>query len=328
MRHLLFTVVLLSSSAVSQFIQYSFPAPSDHISGLAAHGNDVFVLDSLDNMVYRVHNFSGALLGETELPSLTGGAVGLAVSDGTLYFAESGTGVVRGITIDGLPVGLWDLSDSGLASISGLDVDSATGYMYIMDSGTNTVYRIELPLGTFAPVEFLTLVGCPQVHDISAPRPGGIPVACEDPVSPVRIYSSPYQYEPLGYGDYSSAAGVASHWNLENRFFFSDPDMGVIHLYCIDMGCVEEGCLAADGFSVTVSPNPCPGTASVAFPVGDPAHVLLRVYDTAGRVVFGYEEASVFGPCAIPVEGLPSGVYNVTVAAGDRRGSARFAILR
>ncbi len=197
-------IILLACTAFSQAIEWSFPAPSDHITGLACEGQTVYAVDSLDCMVYAVNYHTGALLGTVQLPTMEKKAVGLALSDDTLYFAESGTAVVHAMTTGGQPAGTWDYSGFGIASITGLDEYywGGTWRLYFIDSAANVIYSIDLPLGTSDPVERIALLNCPEVHDISAPRYGDMfyPVACNDPVSPVRMYYEPDAYEVLYNG--------------------------------------------------------------------------------------------------------------------------------
>ena len=331
MRSSLLLTALLVCSAFCQFIEWSFPSPCDHIAGLAAGMSTVYALDSLECKVYSVDYMTGAVQGVVQLPAMDNKPVGLAILDDTLYFAESGTAIVHAVTTSGQPAGIWDFSGSGIASITGLDEGYWGGVprLYFIDSPTSTIYSIDMPLGTNVPVEMLELVNCPQVHDIAAPRYGNMfyPVACNDSVSPVRMYYEPDGYEVLGYGSYDSAVGVAA-CSEENRFYFSDPVLGAIHRYCMDMGAVGEGSSTPLGTSLTVTPNPSAGAVDVIFSLAVRGSVTLVVIDTAGRIVYTRHSDCDAGCSAISVDGLPSGNYHLRLSGNGWSESADFTLLR
>ena len=331
MRSTLLLTVLLACSAIGQFIEWSFPAPCDHIAGLAAGMSTVYALDSLECKVYSVNYMTGAFQGVVQLPATDNRPVGLAILDDTLYFAESGTAIVHAVTTAGQPAGVWDFSGSGIAAITGLDEGYWGGVprLFFIDSPTSTIYRIDMPLGTNVPVEMLELENCPQVHDIAAPRYGNMfyPVACNDPVSPVRMYSDPDDYEVLGYGTFAGAVGVAA-CSEENRFYFSDPVLGAIHRYCMDMGAVGEGSSIPLGSSLTVTPNPSSGAVEVAFTIAEGEGLTVAIYDNAGRSVFMQHGNFEAGFSVIVVDGLPTGNYHLRLSGNGWSQSADFTLLR
>lgn len=331
MRFSLLFTILLACSAIGQFIEWSFPAPCDNIAGLAAGMSTVYALDSLECKVYSVHYMTGAFQGVVQLPEMDNRPVGLALMGDTLYFAENGTAIVHAFTTAGQPAGVWDFSGSGIAGITGLDGSDWGGVprLFFIGSPTSTIYRIDMPLGTNVPVEIMELENCPQVHDISAPRYGEMsyPVACNDPVSPVRMYSDPDEYEVLGYGVFAGAVGVAACIE-HNRFYFSDPVLGVIHRYCMDMGAVGEGSNTPLGSSLTVTPNPSSGAVEVAFNITEAERLTVAIYDNAGRSVFTEHNDFEAGFSVIAVDGLPTGNYHLRLSGSCWSQSADFTLLR
>jgi len=330
MRCSVLLIILRASAAFCQFVEWSFPAPSDHITGLACDYGTVYALDSLDCMVYAVHYSTGALQGTLQLPAFEKKAVGLALLEDTLYFAESGTAIVHAMTTDGEPAGVWDFSGSDISSISGLDALAwGDPRLYFIDSATSIIYSIDLPLSTNVPVERIALLNCPEVHDISAPRYGDYyyPVACNDPVSPVRMYSGPDEYEVLGYGSYAGAVGVAAA-SEDSRFYFSDPALGAIHRYCMDMGAVGEGTMIPLFTALRVAPNPSTGAVDIVFTLADGERVSVEVFDTAGRAVFTEEGEFSAGTCTAIVDGLPSGAYHLRLSGTGWSETADFSVLR
>jgi hypothetical protein len=120
-------IILFACTAFCQFIEWSLPAPSEHITGLACCGTTVYAVDSLDCMVYAVNYHTGVLQGTVQLPTMEKKAVGLALSGDTLYFAESGTAVVHAMTTGGQSAGIWDYSSHGISCITGLDEHQSGG---------------------------------------------------------------------------------------------------------------------------------------------------------------------------------------------------------
>ncbi len=325
-----FLLGLFVCTAFCQGIEWSFPAPSDHITGLACDYVTVYALDSLDCMVYALHYSTGALQDAVQLPSMEGKAVGLALLGDTLYFAESGTAIVHAMTTGGEPAGTWDFAGSGISSKTGLDaLDYGDPRLYLIDSATRIIYSIDLPLITNVPVERLALLNCPEVRDISAPSYGDCyyPGACNDPVSPVRMYSGPDEYEVLGYGSYAGAVGVAAA-SEHNRFYFSDPVLGAIHRYCMDMGAIGEGTVIPLDHKLIISPNPSTGAVDVMFTLAGGERVTVEVFDTAGRAVFTEDKEFEAGGCTVVVDGLPSGAYHLRLSGGGWSQTADFAVLR
>lgn len=82
---------------------------------------------------------------------------------------------------------------------------------------------------------------------------------------------------------------------------------------------------------LAITPAPARETATVSFVLPAPEHVVVRVFDAAGRRVADVFEGSLSaGAHEMPIErnGLASGVYNVTVTAGDIRESVRVTWIR
>lgn len=302
-------VVLLISTvpAFGQYIEFSFPSPSPYISGLAC-SNDLFALDSLSRVLYRMNEFNGTVLDTISIPETPNPPVGLTSCVDTLWFAESGTGIVHKIDVEGNELAVYDFSDSGPKSITGLSYDYWSEKMYIMDASSTTLYVVDTPIGS-SPVEvFLAIEGCPEVHGITAPIDYYIvAVACEDSVSPVRLYYSPTDYEPLYSGECSSAVGVAS-WDW-CRFYFSDPVMGLIHRYCCNMGGITPS-IGTDGITLTPLANPSYGTLAFSLNLAEGVSPALVLMDLSGRLIEeipeGYYSTGIH---LVRFEDLPPGVY-------------------
>ena len=309
----------------AQYIENSFPAPSEHITGLAG---ELYAIDSLQKVVYDLNPWTGEVFDTIPIPWVPCSPVGLAVGADSLIFAESGSAVIRVMTMDGDSVGSIDLSAHGLQSITGLSC-YIPGDLYLADASSNTIYLYELPLGSGNISEYFTLDSCPEIHDIGA----GIywvevAVACEDTISPVRVYSSSSSYTPLDFGDYSSAVGVGTA-SEGNRFYFSDPEMGMIHRYCMDMGGISGHAESNPEIKCSI-PNPVEGETEMQLHMRSSGEVNVVVSDISGREVISvYEGALTEGTHSIDVNlnNLPSGVYLIKVRCDDNFSVTEFTLL-
>jgi hypothetical protein len=207
--------LILPATADPQDIEWSVPAPSDHITGLGYHiGNPdgILCLDPTLNLIHEIDLKTGDIFDTVELPYIPNPPVGLACKGDTIYFAESGTAKVHGMVIHGPSVGIWDLSDSGPVSITGLAWywGSNHEWLLIADATQNSIYRARFDDGFQTVEQYMDLGDCPLIHDIGGVGQtyGTLPVACEDSASPVRLYYADEAYQATHTGDYSSAVGV------------------------------------------------------------------------------------------------------------------------
>jgi hypothetical protein len=319
-------VAAVAASASAQFIENSCPAPSDHITGIT---EGVFVVDSMLKVVYDMNGWTGEVYDTIPIPFSGCSPVGLARRADSLMFAGGGTAMIFVMSVYGDSVGTYDFSDSGIYSISGLSCPWED--LYIADDSTNTIWRTDLPLGAGPLTEFLNLQDCPRIHDIGMVYYDMVAVACEDPVSPVRIYFSPTEYMPIDFqtGECESAVGVGT-CSEGNRFWFSDPDMGMIHRYCCDMGSVSGTDPETPGV-VMGTPNPVTGNTQLQLHLPMAGEVSVMLLDVAGRlldqVFLGYLD---MGEHTIPleVEGLHAGVYLLRAGLDNLISEHRFTILR
>ncbi len=317
--------LLLVFTCSAQYIENSCPAPSEHITGLAG---ELYAIDSLQKVVYELNPWSGEVLDTIPIPWVPCSPVGLAIRPDSIIFAESGSALIHVMTMDGDSVGSIDLSVHGLQSITGLSC-YISGDLYLADASSNTIYVYELPLGSGNISEYFTLQSCPEIHDIGA----GIywvevAVACEDTVSPVRVYNSSSSYTPLDFGDYSSAVGVGTA-SEGNRFYFSDPDMGMIHRYCMDMGGISGQGSHTTEIKCSI-PNPVEGDTEMQLHLRSSGEVSAVVSDISGREVISvYEGVLAEGTHLIPVymKDLPSGVYLMKVRCDDSFSVTEFTLL-
>ncbi|MBN1434113.1 T9SS type A sorting domain-containing protein [Candidatus Fermentibacterales bacterium] len=314
----------------SQFIEWSFPAPSDHISGLAMAGSteDILVVDSVLYVVYRMDGWSGEIQDTIPLPYLPEPPVGLACTGDSLWFALAGTATVYAMTTSGAFLGMWDLSDSGPQSICGLGYhDYYDNDLLLADAGQGVIYCASYDEG-FADLDTLLVPqDCPTIHDVGGQGVCGIPVACEDPASPVRIYWDDHNWEVLGFGDYESAVGVERFCG--DRFYFSDPDMGLIHRYCESMGGAGEP-PAETGLSLGAFPNPFADEVLLEIELPAPGRAALRIFDLTGRLVSTLLDTTMpAGPasCSFDAGWLPAGVYIARLRAGDACSSLRLILV-
>ncbi len=318
--------VLLTGLVQAQFIEWSFPAPSENISGLAG----LYVLDSLDCLIYVVEDVTGAVLDTIELPPLSNPAVGLAANTDSLWFAESGTAIIHAIDYDGNLLGSWDFSDTGIQTISGIGIlsQSMTDYMYLLDSSDRSVYVLEMPIGS-QPIQCLfTISHSIEVYDLCAEVEFGIPIACNDEVSPVRIYNSASHYEPLGYGTYASAVGVGT-CDGGSRFWFNDPEMGLIHRYCVNMGGIgSESSNPIAPLTFDILPNPALMSATLSYHLVAGGLTSVQLYDVVGRVIWsdfmGYRPPGYHN---IILELPGPGVYFVRMTSGDVTATQPFTVI-
>lgn len=312
-RFLIFLTMALTVAAHGQYIEFSFPSPSLNISGLA-FDNTLYALDSLDRVLIELNAYNGTVMDTIYLPSTVNPPVGLTAWDDTLWFAEGSTGVVHKIDKQGNEIAVFDLSDSGPQSITGLAHSLWDDEIVLMDCFDNTIYNWYLQSGYVEKI--FQLQDCPEVHDISGCMEGGmmIGVACNDPVSPVRLYYNETAYEPLGYGEYESAVGVAS-WD-QSRFYFSDPSMGLIHRYCIHMGAVEEGTSNLSPVDFRLLRNPSPGYLEYLLSSLSGANPEILLYDITGRVCRTVPEGTYGeGSHILRFDNLTPGVYNLVCPA-------------
>ena len=294
-------VVLLVSTIPSfgQYIEFSFHSPSPYISGLTFNG-DLFALDSLSGILYRMNQYNGTVLDTISIPETPNSPVGLTSYGDTLWFAESGTGIVHKIDVQGNELAVYDLSDSGPQSITGLARGLWDDDMYIMDGSSTTIYVVQTPIGSYPLEVFLAIEDCPEVHDISGPiEYDQIAVACEDSISPVRIYYGPTSFMPLEYGEYERAVGVASRDGC--RFYVSDPEIEMIHRYCVNMGGITPSDPASfAGFALTPVSNPSLCALEFRLDLRMDIIMTLRLLDLSGRLI---EE--------IPEENFSAGIHHV-----------------
>ena len=318
--------MLLPGLSGAQFIEVSFPAPSANISGLAFNGL-VWALDSLDCMIYGVHFWTGAPIDTVELPPLPNPAVGLAAYSNTLWFAESGTALIHAIDLDGNLIGSWDFSDSGIQSISGLDNLPSSNDLYLLDSSDRSVYCLEEPIGTQPPEYLFTIADTIEVHDIGAWMMEGVPVACDDEISPVRFYTSASNYGMLGYGTYASAVGVTSIGI--GRIYFSDPELGLIHRYCVNMGGNESGSSAfIEPAILSVYPNPVLTSTTLTVNLVSGCSTTIRLFDVSGRVVWSRgPELWAPGYHDVSIEISDPGIYFYRITFGDLTATQRFVVI-
>ncbi|MCK5785295.1 MAG: hypothetical protein KAH54_01910 [Candidatus Sabulitectum sp.] len=329
MEKLMLVLLAASTLANAQFIEVSFPAPSDNISGLGYNGM-VWALDSLDCAVYGVDWWTGVPYDTVPLPPLDNPAVGLGVSPDGFWFAESGTAVIHSIDFDGNLLSTFDLSDSGVQSVSGVDYfhwSPSFPYLWLIDAADRSVYQISLFIGPQSLVKLFTIEDEIEVHDIGWEY-YSLPVACNDGESPVRFYyDGGSLYETLGYGEYQSAVGVAS--TLDDRIYFSDPEMGLIHRYCLNMGEVEDGSYQAVS-TIVMNPfsNPVHNSVSAEIVLAEPAHISFQVIDIAGRVAAEIPESDYCrGTHSVPLGEFYQGVYFCLMTSGYYKESQRFAVV-
>ncbi|MCK5115480.1 MAG: T9SS type A sorting domain-containing protein [Candidatus Aegiribacteria sp.] len=312
-------VLIATLPAFGQFIEFSFPSPSPYISGLAYNG-DLFALDSLSRVLYKMNENNGTVLDTISIPDTPNPPVGLTAYGDTLWFAESGTGIVHKIDIEGNELAVYDLSDSGPQSITGLAHFLLSEHMFIMDASSTTLYVVETPIG-LSPVEvFLVIEDCPEVHDISAELDYSyyVAVACEDSVSPVRLYYDSTSYESLIIGEFESAVGVAS-WDW-CRFYFTDPSMGMIHRYCCNMGGGITPSTGTNGNTLTTLANPSSGTLEFSLNLAEGVSPVLTLMDISGRLIEEIPEGYFStGTHSVRFEGLPPGVYFCVAARNGLR---------
>jgi len=319
-----YLTLLIVFTCSAQYIENSIPAPSEHITGLAG---ELYAIDSLQKVVYDLNPWTGEVFDTIPIPWTQCSPVGLAIRPDSIIFAESGSALIHVMTMDGDSVGSIDLSVHGLQTITGLCAFYSPQKLHIIDSATNTIYDYTLPLGSGNISELFTLQSCPEVHDI-ANTCYGVAVACEDSLSPVRIYWDSVNYYTLSYGDYSSAVGVGTA--LEgNRFYFSDPDMGMIHRYCMDMGGISGQGSHTPEIKISI-PNPVEGDTEMQLHIQSSGEVYAVVSDISGREVISvYEGALTEGTHSIAVHlnNLPNGVYLMKVRCDDNFSVTEFTLL-
>ena len=314
-RYVAAAVILFLAVPISaQYIEFSFEAPSDNIAGLAYMGsqNRLYALDSLECVLLELNAYDGTVYDTIPIVPEPDSPLALTGNVDTLWFAESGTAVVHEIDLNGTELASYDLSDSGVQSITGIARQLWGDGKFVMDESDNTIYLIDGQIGSVAPDVYMQLEGCPQVHGLSGEMGGWMfGVACEDPVSPVRLYYDPSSYDPLGLGEYESAVAVAP-WD-DSRFYFSDPEMGMIHRYCINMGeTASPGSAGLGRVQVSLAGNPSHGSLGVRLSVRYGTNPAIAVIDAAGRVVGRIPEGALgAGNHEVAVEDLQPGVYYV-----------------
>ena len=281
-----FIFLLFASLSLAQFIEVSFPAPSDNISGLAFNGT-VWAIDSVDCCIYGVDMWTGVLQDTVLLPAFDNPPVGLGVSPECFWFAESGTAIIHSIDFDGNLVSTMDFSDSGVQNISGVEHFQwypSYPYLWFIDSADRSIYTVCLSIGPQTLNKVFSIEEEIVVHDIGW-ESMGVPVACDDELSPVRFYENGNSYEPLGMGSYQSAIGVAT--TLDDRIYFSDPEMGMIHRYSWStVGVTAEGTSSVLPRDLMCSvDNPVRGEVELVVQLEDTQLIHIQVYSLFGRLV-------------------------------------------
>ena len=86
----------------------------------------------------------------------------------------------------------------------------------------------------------------------------------------------------------------------------------------------------ADGFTLTVGPNPTAGTATVRFTLTEAQPVRLALYDVTGREVAVVEGSYAAGPgsVTVPTASLAPGVYVLRFDGRDGRVSQTVSVIR
>lgn len=325
MRGPVLAVLSLAAVAAAQYIENSCPAPGGHLTGLAEWG-EVYAVDSLEMEIYYFDGWSGEVYDTIPVPFPGCSPVGLAYCGDSLIVAGGGSAMLYVMSTEGSPIGTYDLSDSGVFSISGL---CCWEDLYIADDSTNIIWRTDLPLGSGPVTQFLALENCPRIHDIGVVYYDQVAVACEDEASPVRIYWGPTEYEIIWFqpGECESAVGVGT-CGEGNRFWFSDPEMGMIHRYCCDMGGVSgEDPEPAVGISM---PNPLTGRAVTEVQLPCAGAASITVTDMAGRTVREVFEGGLSsGTNRIPLDldGFPAGSYLLRVTFHGTTATRQFTLL-
>ena len=107
------------------------------------------------------------------------------------------------------------------------------------------------------------------------------------------------------------------------------PALAVLEL---DAGVIAEAPAPATGaFALALAPNPTAGVADALVTLGAPATVTADVLDALGRRVARVEAGRLLPGShrvALPVAGLPTGVYVVRVVAGDMATAQRLTVVR
>ena len=99
----------------------------------------------------------------------------------------------------------------------------------------------------------------------------------------------------------------------------------------VDAGFVSTGDAPEAALVVgTVSPNPTTGSASLAIQAPDTVALTVELFDALGRRVAVVADGVLGGATtlALPVDGLPSGLYTVRVATDSELLTRRFTVLR
>ncbi|MCK5035719.1 MAG: T9SS type A sorting domain-containing protein [Candidatus Sabulitectum sp.] len=284
-----FMIIFVYSFAHAQFVETSFNAPCGNISGLAyaVYSGHVMVLDSLANRVYLIDDWTGTVFSIIDLPVCSSPPVGLASMDSLIYFSESGTALVHAVNFAGNPVAVYDFSDSGPVSISGLGAYEygSYGYLYIMDKSDRSVYRQHIPIGSYPTEKLFTIEEDLEVRDIGCDLFAGVPIACSEVVDPVRLYYSGSSYCQVNSEECTDVYGVASVMGI-NRIFFNCGVSGKIYRYCPDMGGTEDTQNSSvSSLSVGVCPNPVSRRESVQVSVCSPSSGTLSIYSIDGRIL-------------------------------------------
>lgn len=77
---------------------------------------------------------------------------------------------------------------------------------------------------------------------------------------------------------------------------------------------------AAFGGNVSIFPNPSFGEAFIDITMNKPSHISIRLFNSVGQTLGGLQSVeSLGGRFALPVSGLPSGIYMVEISAGGKQ---------
>ncbi len=121
---------------------------------------------------------------------------------------------------------------------------------------------------------------------------------------------------------------------IQGAWTFSFGNYKVVPVDLTDIGAVSnsaENDAAVSALSLTVSPNPLRGRATIAFETPANGAVSLRVYDVTGRevaVLVDRELAAGESSATLDASGLASGVYVVRLQAGATVATTQLSVVR
>ena len=322
---LLFSAV----SASGDLVVECFSAPGDNVIGLGSSIGRVWAIDDGTLQIYEL-DYNGSILNQFPIIG-TATPTGLAWGDSVLYYADGGTAILHAMSDDGSYIGSFDLSDSGIISITGLGFNNNIDpylpeALLITDDVADAAFAAYPPL-VFDQVELIAdLSEAPDIFYDAALSLyyGSIWIACGDLYYNVQAFNLGGFSCNWHFYDINNVVGIADYLDMPTDEFLwlSDPDTDLISLVYYGMS-IEESSGSFSDLRLKASPNPFFNLVTVSVQDLIDTSSYLQIFDLSGRLVTEIEPIydggeAVYRWSGISASGeeLPEGIYSARISSG------------